>query len=309
MKILHVISYPRSGSTILGLALGQYEETAFLGEVSAVLTDEWNKPCGCSDHETVMVRDCSMWRPLLNKIQGVLEKHKLWDPHSDGIKTDLRKDFLKEVLRQQKKEKAGPELKATEEILDIIYKEASASQNTPIIVDSSKNPVYFQILKNHFGNQHYAIHLFRDPRAVVYSARRRPVVTSKGTPLTIWRSSRIALGWGAKNLLLEKYIQESKGASYKIRYEEWCQNPKMITDNIMANISGKISKSPFTDPSSFNVSTSHSFHGNRSRKSSGTITIRKDQSWRKGMETKYKFASTIASLLFMKKYGYQPVKQ
>lgn len=305
MKILHVISYPRSGSTILGLALGQYKETAFLGEVSAILTGDWKKPCGCGDHKTVMVRDCPLWGPILNKVRAVLERHELWDADSDdGIKKDLRKDFLNEVLKQQKKDYTQRELEATEEILRIIYEDASDNLKVPVIVDSSKDPIYFQILINYFGENHLPIHLFRDPRAVVYSARRRPVVTSKGIPLTIWRSSRIALGWGAKNFLFEKYIQKSKGDSYKIRYEDWCKTPQKVTDGIIENLLGYINKTPFINQSSFAVTTSHSFHGNRSRKSSGTIEIKSDQSWRMGLKRKYKFASTIPSLLFMRRYGY-----
>jgi len=305
MKILHVISYPRSGSTILGLALGQYEETAFLGEVSAILTGDWNKPCGCGDHETIMVRECPLWGPILNKVQAVLERHELWDvKRDDGLKKDLRKDFLKEVLKQQKKDCIHRELEATEEILRIIYEDASDNLKVPVIVDSSKDPIYFQILINYFGENHLPVHLFRDPRAVVYSARRRPVVTRKGIPLSIWRSSRIALGWGAKNFLFETYIQKSKGASYSIRYEDWCKNPKKITDGIMENLFSSFIKTPFIDQSSFEVTTSHSFHGNRSRKSSGTIKIKSDQSWKKGLKRKFKLASTIPSLLFMRRYGY-----
>lgn len=305
MKILHIISYPRSGSTILGLAFGQYQEASYLGEVSALFTHIWTRPCGCSMNSPIKVSDCPVWGPILTKSQVVLEKYNFWDSEFPGVLKDRRPDFLKDALKQLKSKKPGPELKATLEIMDIVFHEAANVENAKIIVDSSKNLDYFRILQHHFQKDVVPLHLFRDSRGVVFSGRKNPSVPGKATPLSFWRSSRIALGWGAKNMLIEKYIAQGSGNSLTLLYEDWCSKPKAITDEIMNEIlEASPKRSPFVDKGTFNVEPCHSFFGNRSRKSSGTIEIKSDRSWRKGMDTKYRVASSFASAIFLKKYGY-----
>lgn len=304
MKILHVISYPRSGSTVVGLTLGHYQESTYLGEVSAVFTGSWDRSCGCSLDSPVNMKDCPMWSPVLQKSKTVLEKYNLWDNSDPGVTKELRLDFLPTAYNQLKLGQPGAELKAANEIIDIIFHQTSKITKSPIVVDSSKNLYYYRILKKKFGEDHFSLHLFRDPRGVVYSARRRPVNTNKGIPLSLKRSLRIALGWGAKNFLIESYIKNNVGDSIQLHYEDWCSDPKRISDHIIDSLVQKRVTSPFLDHSSFKVEPSHSFHGNRSRRSSGTMEIKNDQSWKKGMDKKYQSASKISALLFMKKYNY-----
>lgn len=57
MKILHIISYPRSRSLILGLAFGQYQERSYLGETPTVFTMNWDRNCGCSTRTYVHLFD------------------------------------------------------------------------------------------------------------------------------------------------------------------------------------------------------------------------------------------------------------
>ena len=163
MKILHVISYPRSGSTILGLALGQYSKTTFLGEVSAVITDTWEKPCGCSTHDPIMVLDCPVWKPILSKVENILRENDVWQYDKNGKRKRLGPEFLEKALKQKNQQLRGRELKVTEQILDTIYNDNSQFGNASIIIDTSKNLDYFRLLQNHFGKDHLSLTFIERP--------------------------------------------------------------------------------------------------------------------------------------------------
>lgn len=302
MKILHIISYPRSGSTILGLAFGQYSEGSYLGEVSALFTHTWDRVCGCSIHEPVNVFECPVWGPILEKSKTILINHNLWDSSNPGVTKKLRQDFLKIGV----KNKDGEYFKVITEILTIVFNEASRLENAEIIVDSSKDLDYFRIIREYFNDQYTSLHLYRDSRGVVYSGRQNPAVPGKGTPLSLWRSSRIGFGWGIKNSIIKKEARKGNSENYELLYEEWCKNSREITDSILTKILKEDSlQSPFINDSTFNIQPCHSFFGNRSRKSSGSVNIKNDLGWRKGMDKRYIVTSTIFSSLFLKKFGYK----
>lgn len=306
IKILHIISYPRSGSTILGLAFDQYNGASYLGEVSALFTHTWDRLCTCSTHEPVRVNDCELWKPVLKEAKLVLQNHELWDSENPGIRRELRSSFLKNAAKEINGKKIG-NLDIIQTILKIVFNGASKHGNNDLIIDSSKDLDYFRIMQHCFNEKHVPLHLFRDSRAVVYSGRKNPSVPGKATPLSPWRSAKIALGWGGKNLLIKKYVSQSKGRSYNLLYEDWCLSPKTITDNIVANLKSKETmQSPFFSDATFKISKPcHSFFGNRSRKASGEVTIKSDQSWSVGMDKNYIAISTIISFPFLKIYGYK----
>lgn len=305
MKILHIISYQRSGSTVLGLAFGQYKSVSYLGEISAVFTHNWDKVCSCRTHESTHVTECPVWGPIFEQSRSVLEKYNFWEAASnDGALKKERPLFLKKAFNQMKRKEKGPELEAAQEIIKIVFEHATKVEKAEIIVDSSKDLSYLQILKNLFQDEYFPLHLIRDSRGVVYSARKSPSIPGKATPLTLWRSSRIALGWGFKNLLIENYIKNSSKKLSALRYEDWCKNPQKTTDGIIKKLSGQTQGSPFIDKTTLRVEPCHSYFGNRSRENTGSLTIKPDESWKKGLQNKHLISSTLTSTPFLKKYGY-----
>lgn len=307
IKILHIISYPRSGSTILGLALDQYKGITYLGELSALFTHTWHRPCTCGVNESIHVNDCELWNPILKEAKLVLQSNQLWDSENPGLSRELRKDFLKKAAIELRNGEETPTVDIIEKILKIVYLGSSKKENSDLIVDSSKDLNYLKIVQRCFKEDYIPLHLFRDSRAVVYSGRKNPSVPGKATALSNYRSAKIALGWGAKNLLIKKIIGQSKGKKYTLLYEDWCLSPKKITDQLVEKIKNKeILESPFFSKNTFKIeSPCHSFFGNRSRKSSGEITIKSDKAWIKGLDKNFKGISTIASFPFLKMFGYK----
>lgn len=149
MKIIHIQSYPRSGSTILGLALGMYQES-YLGETPAFFTKNWDRNCACSTPTHLRVSDCPVWSPILKKSKVVIENYNFLDTENSCFLKEVSPHFLKISINQIKTKKTAAELKATLEILEILIHKASSVENAKISVGNYKDSDHFKILPYYF---------------------------------------------------------------------------------------------------------------------------------------------------------------
>jgi len=291
MKILGIISYPRSGSSMMGLTLGQYDNSLFIGEISSLFYSGYNRSCTCN-HEGKTLMNCPVYSQVLEKLLPIAKRFGYFD-ENHGIKPDLKSFLLKNAIQQLKNDKAGNELKFLNETLPIVYKIIQEVTSCEIIIDTSKELEYLKIRNNLFDNL-YHVHVVRNPLGIIYSARKNPLhsnFSKKG--VSLFRSARIGAGWNVKIYLIDKLLKSLDRPSMTVRYEDWCANPKQVNQKIFQLMEEKQNTQIFNPENEFNALRSHVVRGNRSSRDQGYVKINQDATWKKKLDLKYQMIGKI----------------
>ena len=144
VKILYIAGWGRSGSTILGNILGEYEGFVHIGELSSIWSNGYkrNTPCGCGK----LFYGCPFWSAITDQVPCTKE--------------DAQHFFS--VLRGEKKDEGYKE-----KVLSF-YRAIEKETQAKVIVDSSKSVKQLELIKA-LDLPFYIVHLVRDPRAVAFS--------------------------------------------------------------------------------------------------------------------------------------------
>jgi len=152
----------------------------------------------------------------------------------------------------------------------LLFDTVSDSQNTPFVVDSTKDSLHLWLLHQHRPLDTRAIVLFRDIRAVVYSDIRR----YKGDPL------KRANGWVRVYNRILRMLQAMPELPIKIvHYEDLCTNPETTRAKVaeFLDLPHKARTFPLDSK------TYHMVAGNPMRYKDN-IEIRYDDEWRKKLD-------------------------
>ncbi|MBC7238020.1 MAG: sulfotransferase, partial [Chloroflexi bacterium] len=170
IRVLYILGWGRSGSTILGNILGELDDFIHVGEVRTV----WDSAlegmrCGCGEP----VPKCPLWSEVLEQVLADEEDHRdvalrewialrervdrtRYVPPLLGMGTRALEPFLSRHLRH----------------LAALYRAIRQVTGCRMIVDSSKMPSHALLLGMLPGVELYMVHLVRDPRATAYAWRK-----------------------------------------------------------------------------------------------------------------------------------------
>jgi hypothetical protein len=302
-NIIYIAGSGRSGSTILDVTLNQHSQIVGLGEVNRLSSDPSSRKCGCGQ----VINECEFWRPVIEKMcQDRNVAVNSWEtaipinvnkkknpnrklPDINEIVFPLNFSLLKPIVMMSKKYRTY--LKAIENSL-YLYDVIVSTEGKKTVVDSTKNPLRLAALHSLRPKNIFVIHLVRDGRAIIASAKRRGELDAiKNTK--IWKADNTKMSIVLSRIPNERILL--------IKYEEFCDHPVRVLKKIcqFVNLS-------YNDNLSNLIKPSHAIPGNPwlINNKNWPIKIKKDERWKKELtKNELKIFKKISGKI-NKKYGY-----
>lgn len=297
-QVVYIAGYGRSGSTLLDCILGSHEEMVGTGELTHLFKEfEDDAKCSCLEP----VRNCAFWRDVLRDASESFGQ-KI-EPPAARILT--RKVEKISPLR------GGPDAKQSYlKLWRSIYGSLGKLTGRKIIVDSSKNTRITwrraSTLSLEGGMNLKAIHLVRDPRAVMFSVNRgfNDQLEGGGSKHVLGGYFRGLWGWTVSSLAvgaMRRKIGDDK--VLLLRYEDLVDHPfdeiarigaflGISTDNLCQSIRNE-------DP----IDPGHGVSGNRMRRK-GSLKFNKDSEW-EGALPGYARLAVLLVWPIARRYGYK----
>ncbi len=239
-KVLYVMGAGRSGSTILGIALGNCEGVFFAGEL-----DRWLARAGVPRDGAERERFWAGVREELDYPPGLAGGRTTWLERSSS-RLDLRRWPARRRLRKDYR-------RVSQELYDAIARVAGATH----IVDTSHYPMRARELQSLDGIELYLLFLVRDPQGVVASLARSDVPERSFGPL---RAN--AYLWLTYLLSVLVFARHPADRRLLVRHEDFLASPEAVLGQILHHCDA-----PATPPDLSALRTGVPFHGNRLVKS------------------------------------------
>lgn len=235
--VIYVMGAGRSGSTILGVVLGNSDGVFFAGELDRWLVRRGRPSCRRAQAE-------SFWAGVLASMGdcGELFGGPTTSLERSSALLDPRRRRLRRRLRE-------PYRQASERL----YRVTSAAAGASHLVDTSHYPLRARELRRLPGVDLYLLYLVRDPRSVVASLGRRDVPERTFGPL---RAN--AYLWLTHALAVPVFLSHPRQRRIVVRYEDFIARPEAVVGRILAGAGA--AAQPRTRGE---LSTGAPFHGNR----------------------------------------------
>ena len=302
-KVLYIMGWGRSGSTILSAILGQTDKFFYGGEIHYI----WERGCiknwlcGCN----LPFRECRLWRNVLDEMDD--EKDPI-DPnvmHQQSLRVRTRHLFLAMTpsARQRMKAKLHRYVDTTEKLYNAIRRTTGCS----VIIDSSKIPAHAYVLDMIPSIDLFLLQLVRDPRASAYSwSQRRKREPDPGKKIYMASHNPItsSLKWDFWNVAAELMGKRKKGKHLLVCYENFITKPQATIASIMNMLKEESSSHFFEDGRTITLEPNHSIAGNPTRFKTGTLSLELDVEWKEKMFPWARALVTATTWPLLLKYGY-----
>jgi hypothetical protein len=298
-KVLFIMGWSRSGSTLLANILGELPGFFCVGELSAIW--DWgalhNRTCGCGRP----FNDCTFWTRVLDRM-----KDGMGDLDAERWRTLGRKEtrtlhapfFFLASRRKMSSPALGEYLGVTAALYEAV-REVSAC---PVIVDSSKSPFYGGLLDRIPQLDVYYLHLIRDPRAAAYSwSTQKP---QPDFPMKRMGAAQSSILWNGWNAAAEWIGRRHPDRYLRIRYEDFSHLPRGTVEAILRLAQERSVPLPFRGEHSVSLGPNHTVRGNPDRFQTGTIEITPDLRWEKMMPATARWTAELLAWPMMLRYGY-----
>lgn len=254
LKVVFIAGCGRSGTTVFGQLLGEFENFVNVGEAARYLFDQSKKlPCGCGSQAA----ECPFWKETFRAIPE--------DLAAMGAKSLRIRNFPSLYLRTSRGDvpsEYAPLLTA----LGKAYRAVARDTGRNVIVDSSKYPSTALLAGLLPEVELHVVHVVRSPHSVVASW------TKKNGYLAVHPPGRVVGWWWAYNLLSEAL--KSRAKTYQlVRYEDFARNPGTVLQDVTTDVMGHPLPMPFLNGNRATVHVQHSLAGNPSKFNTGEIKI------------------------------------
>jgi hypothetical protein len=304
VDVLYIAGEGRSGSTLLSRMLPG--STGFAaGEVRYV----WERGLGED-------RDCECGRPFASctfwsKVVERLEQRV--GPQVRDVTSMVEADhrLLRTRRARQAMGYAGepaawrdqePEYAAR---ISALYQVIREVARRPLVIDSSKLPMYGLLLRGDAALRVSVIHLVRDPRAAAHSWRRTKRVQDSRTRSHMRRRGLVhSCGvWNSSNYLAEALLRRGDTPFVRVRYEDLVKRPRETIEGIGAALGMELDTTSVGDGEVL-LTPGHAASGNPDRHVSGSVPLRLDEAWRTEMPRLDKALVGALTFPVARRYGY-----
>ena len=290
VRVLYIAGYGRSGSTLLDVLLDNSPHVFGAGELSGICREiESGGFCSCGKRYS----ECTFWSAVVARLEA------------DGMVLAGTGDT------SQVKFRAGGDdfCRLWTSIFRAIAEESGAA----IVVDSSKSSRrasrrLFRLRR--CGLDVRAVHLVRDPRAVMWSIRRgsnRLLEAEKKEASIIGGMARGLIGWLMANLSAEITAFLIRTPIMRVRYEDLVSEPERELQRVgaFAEVDVQTVLQKLSDSQPF--SPGHGTSGNRMRRQ-GPIRLGDDAEWDRRLPA---FGRALALLVWplAQRYGYRVLRR
>ncbi len=299
VRVLYIMGWGRSGSTILDNLLGAVDGLFSMGELHyfwerSVLV---GRSCGCGRPVT----ECEVWSKVLRAMEGS-DAREIVRWQSDAVR-------IRHTWKLLHADPAGgaPALKAYADVTTRLYSAARDVTGARVLVDSSKRPSDAALLQLLPEVDPYFVHLVRDPRAVAYSWKRKKAQRDTAAPAEMLMHGTLnnAVNWTVWNLAADAVRRRAgRSRSLLLRYEDFVSRPRDSIASIAALVGEASAVLPFDDERTAHLGTNHTVSGNPSRFTTGPVQIRPDQQWITAQRLGDRVATTALTLPLLARYRY-----
>jgi hypothetical protein len=302
-RVIFILGWGRSGSTLIGNALGELHGCVSVGE----LHDIWSAyqgrfDCGCA----LPLPECPFWSQVVSSdpelahaFASAADVHRIKRRY-------LRVRYVPWLLRGSPPGRgARAALEGYADTVLRLYRSLAETRPAEVVIDSMKTPAAAAFLLRLPLHVSY-IHLVRDPRATGFSWQRRRAADLKGTR----QQNRLGYGhnaiswliWNTTAELVRRQVDREHWA--RVRYEDFVAAPDRVLREVAERFHLPTADWPLEDHL-VRLGTHHTVEGNPSRFKTGTIAVSSDDEWEHAVP---RWASTISVALtapLFYAYGYR----
>ena len=294
VKVLYVVGWGRSGSTVLTSILGQIEGWYAVGEARKFPEFlKFNKICGCS----LPFRECPAWGHILQDAFGSIEQidydrlnwknQRIHNRHFNLYSRDRIDNILKE------------EMSAYTDMLEKLYRAIANFTGARVIIDCSKSPAHGYFLDAVPTIDLKIVHLVRDPRAVGYSFARRLKEGMKR--IGILESTHT---WIRLNKIARDVWSQDAARYVLLRYEDFLDSPRQSIKRIVEMVGETDADLPFETDREVRLAPTHHVGGNVVRFNTGRVSLTPDMEWQRELPLGEKITITALTAPWLGSYGY-----
>ena len=303
-KVLFIAGWGRSGSTILSNTLNQLPGYLNVGELNYAWEKLFLEGHTCGYGETV--DDCPLWAPIFTRLYGGVEQVPVRDLIAARSMLPSNLDIL-----LGRPASHAEDLRLYADTVGSVYVTAAEVAGCNVIVETSKTPTHLNLLLHASNLDVRVLHLVRDPRATANSWMRKKKRVDFETGAEVFMQTLHPLQnsrrFIACNLTLEHLLQRSDVRATRVRYEDFCQAPASVLEDVIHALRLPFPRQPFTGEREIQLGINHTIWGNPGRTSLGTTIIREDDGWLESLSTSHSALVTAFTLPFLLRYGYDIV--
>ncbi len=304
VKVLYLMGYPRSGSTIVTSAFGSCEGFVGVGEARYLWYPrlEPTRVCGCRQ----LVSACEFWNEVHRleavpaPVRAVVER--------DGLARQQRAlsklTRFVPMLYGARPAAPGSDLFTYAEARTRAYRCMAEAGGGRVVVDSSKFPYDAAIVQRMAGIDLHVVHLLRDPRGSLFSRlsgqgeklqRLRPLIAVK--EVATWLVS-----FGAARLIVRRL---GRHRARTLRYEDFVADPEREMRGILEWMGEGHIEPPPSEGTTLRLRPVHQVSGNRVRTRFGEVELRHDLRWRTELGRPYRWLISVATAPVRRRHGYR----
>lgn len=306
IRVFYVLGTARGGTGILARILSKMHGAVHTGELRKFWSKEisqW-RSCHCEkSHKECPVlselleEGTSITSPSLEELRRIQsaaspKAHSWWSA-------------LKILARRSLGMKRSCDAQYVAMYSDL-HRQVAKITGAALVAENSKNPADAALLVDAQEIEVYLPVIVRDPRAVLYSTRKRstPENPSAAHPL---KTVRIALWWMARNLTFQALrLAYGKKRSFLVTYEELMANPNVALRAACELLNKPDLAEPLEPGEPILLPEVHGPDGDGRFKDT-EVTLRKETAWQRKLHPADRILATILTLPLLLYYGY-PVR-
>jgi hypothetical protein len=280
--VVYLGAVGRSGTTLLERVAGTSPNFMALGEMvhlweRGVLHGE---PCSCGQP----LRSCPTWTAIIERAFGGwdgvdIDQIRSWQRTADRTRYI---PFL--LLPWLGSRRFRASRRSLLDVLDRLYTAIGEVAGPQVVlVDASKHPSYFLLIRKMPSHDVRLLHVVRDPRGVAHSWAKtvaRPESTD-GEDMEQLGTLKAVGRWASHNVLFS--LAGLGSPRRTLRYERFAADPTELSRSLGALTADLDVQMPVFDGSRIQLAGDHTVSGNPMRFTTGPLDIRPDESWRAAM--------------------------
>lgn len=302
VRVLYIGGAGRSGTTIVSTILGQSPGVFAAGE----LRYAWERGiggdhrCGCGE----TFSSCPVWSGVMDAAFGTAGPPDPAAVHEEML-SRLRILRVPRGLLRSVAGRAVVPYHRHDAAIRRLYGAVADVEGVDVVVDSSKSPVYAQLLARLPDVEVTVLTVVRDPRAGAFSWRRTKTTGDRDDGATmerleVWRS---ALVWTVWYALLDLWFPA--GTDHMVlRYEDFVADPEGSIRGVLDRL-GRIEGPRFDVDGTVILRPTHTVAGNPNRHSTGPVHLRSDDEWKTAMPWRDRALCALLTSPLLRRYGYR----
>jgi len=301
VRVLYLVGWQRSGTTITGNILGSAPNACHIGELAYLFKNEHpaGGKCGCG----MLLQYCPIWSQVLEDV-GVD-----WTERTEIDNVRIRAARMRHIPKMLRAWKLTGVIPEYSQLLSRVYSAVVKRSNAEVVIDSSKTPAEGLAAAMAPSAEVKFLHLVRDPRGCAYSTairRKRHIGSLAGERMKHKSVALSSVRWTQVNLLTELYIKRVVPPEryMRVRYEDLMANPKVHLQKIAEWTGLTFDDVPVSDSGEATLAPSHTVMGNPNRHVTGSTQLQKDDEWIIKLDRRKKIYATAPALPLLHKYGY-----